>query len=143
MLKAVPEVDHVFGKAGRAETATDPAPLEMFETTITFKPRSQWRPGMTPEKLRVELDRAVRVPGLTNLFVPPIRNRIDMLATGIKSPIGIKVSGPDVAVLAELSDRIERIARTVPGVSSALAERIAGGAISMSRFDPTRRHGTA
>ncbi|BCT93880.1 cation transporter [Lysobacter helvus] len=127
MLKAVPEVDHVFGKAGRAETATDPAPLEMFETTITFKPRSQWRPGMTPEKLRVELDRAVRVPGLTNLFVPPIRNRIDMLATGIKSPIGIKVSGPDVAVLAELSDRIERIARTVPGVSSALAERIAGG----------------
>ena len=127
MLKTVPEVDHVFGKAGRAETATDPAPLEMFETTITFKPRSQWRPGMTPEKLREELDRAVKVPGLTNLFVPPIRNRIDMLATGIKSPIGIKVSGPDVAVLAQLSDRIERVARTVPGVSSALAERIAGG----------------
>ena len=127
MLKTVPEVDHVFGKAGRAETATDPAPLEMFETTITFKPRSQWRPGMTPEKLREELDRAVKVPGLTNLFVPPIRNRIDMLATGIKSPIGIKVSGTDVAVLAQLSDRIEQVARTVPGVSSALAERIAGG----------------
>lgn len=127
MIKTVPEVAHVFGKAGRAETATDPAPLEMFETTITFKPRSQWRPGMTPEKLREELDRAVRVPGLTNLFVPPIRNRIDMLATGIKSPIGIKVSGPDVAVLAELSSRIEQIAHTVPGVSSALAERIAGG----------------
>jgi len=127
MLKTVPEVDHVFGKAGRAETATDPAPLEMFETTITFKPRSQWRPGMTPEKLREELDRAVKVPGLTNLFVPPIRNRIDMLATGIKSPIGIKVSGPDVAVLAKLSDRIELVVRTVPGVSSALAERIAGG----------------
>ncbi|WP_449448195.1 efflux RND transporter permease subunit [Thermomonas brevis] len=127
MLKTVPEVDHVFGKAGRAETATDPAPLEMFETTITFKPRSQWRPGMTPEKLREELNRAVQVPGLTNLFVPPIRNRIDMLATGIKSPIGIKVSGPDVAVLAQLSDRIEQVARTVPGVSSALAERIAGG----------------
>jgi Cu(I)/Ag(I) efflux system membrane protein CusA/SilA len=127
MLKTVPEVQHVFGKAGRAETATDPAPLEMFETTITFKPRSQWRPGMTPEKLREELDRAVRVPGLTNLFVPPIRNRIDMLATGIKSPIGIKVSGPDVAVLAQLSDRIEQVARTVPGVSSALAERITGG----------------
>ena len=127
MLKTGPEVDHVFGKAGRAETATDPAPLEMFETTITFKPRSQWRPGMTPEKLREELDRAVKVPGLTNLFVPPIRNRIDMLATGIKSPIGIKVSGSDVAVLAKLSDRIEQVARTVPGVSSALAERISGG----------------
>jgi Cu(I)/Ag(I) efflux system membrane protein CusA/SilA len=99
----------------------------MFETTVTFKPRSQWRPGMTPAKLREELDRAVQVPGLTNLWVPPIRNRIDMLATGIKSPIGIKVSGPDTAVLARLSDRIEQIAGTVPGVSSALAERIAGG----------------
>ena len=127
MIKSVPEVAHVFGKAGRAESATDPAPLEMFETTVTFKPRSQWRPGMTPEKLREELDRAVQVPGLTNLWVPPIRNRIDMLATGIKSPIGIKVSGQDTAVLARLGDRIEQVARTVPGVSSALAERIAGG----------------
>ena len=127
MIKTVPEVDHVFGKAGRAETATDPAPLEMFETTVTFKPRSQWRPGMTPEKLRRELDAAVKVPGLTNLWVPPIRNRIDMLATGIKSPIGIKVSGPDVEVLAKLNERIEQVARGVPGVSSALAERIAGG----------------
>jgi len=127
MIKTVPEVAHVFGKAGRAETATDPAPLEMFETTVTFKPRSEWRPGMTPEKLRQELDRAVQVPGLTNLWVPPIRNRIDMLATGIKSPIGIKVSGPDTAVLARLGDRIEQVARTVPGVSSVLAERIAGG----------------
>lgn len=127
MIKRVPEVAHVFGKAGRAETATDPAPLEMFETTVTFKPRSQWRPGMTPEKLRMELDLAVSVPGLTNLWVPPIRNRIDMLATGIKSPIGIKVSGPDTAVLAQLGDRIEQVARSVPGVSSALAERIGGG----------------
>jgi len=127
MIKTVPEVAHVFGKAGRAETATDPAPLEMFETTVTFKPRSQWRPGMTPEKLRQELDAAVKVPGLTNLWVPPIRNRIDMLATGIKSPIGIKVSGPDVDVLAKLGERIEQVARGVPGVSSALAERIAGG----------------
>ena len=127
MIKTVPEVDHVFGKAGRAETATDPAPLEMFETTVTFKPRSQWRPGMTPEKLRQELDAAVKVPGLTNLWVPPIRNRIDMLATGIKSPIGIKVSGPDVDVMAKLGERIEQVARGVPGVSSALAERIAGG----------------
>ncbi|WP_133500047.1 efflux RND transporter permease subunit [Cognatilysobacter terrigena] len=127
MIKTVPEVAHVFGKAGRADTATDPAPLEMFETTITFKPRAQWRAGMTPEKLRKELDAAVKVPGLTNLFVPPIRNRIDMLATGIKSPIGIKVSGPDTEVLARLGDRIEQVAKTVPGVSSALAERIAGG----------------
>jgi Cu(I)/Ag(I) efflux system membrane protein CusA/SilA len=127
MIKTVPEVDHVFGKAGRAETATDPAPLEMFETTVTFKPRDQWRPGMTPEKLREELDRAVQVPGLTNLWVPPIRNRIDMLAPGIKSPIGIKVSGPDLATLAELGDRVEKVARGVPGVSSALAERVEGG----------------
>ncbi|MBS1939667.1 MAG: efflux RND transporter permease subunit [Bacteroidetes bacterium] len=136
MIKTVPEVDHVFGKAGRADTATDPAPLEMFETTITFKPRDQWRPGMTPEKLREELDRAVKVPGLTNLFVPPIRNRIDMLATGIKSPIGIKVSGPDIAVLAQLSDRIEQVARTVPGVNTALAERITGGRYLDVRIKP-------
>nr|WP_219339688.1 CusA/CzcA family heavy metal efflux RND transporter [Luteimonas salinisoli] len=127
MIKTVPEVAHVFGKAGRAETATDPAPLEMFETTVTFKPRSEWRPGMTPEKLRDELDRAVRVPGLTNLWVPPIRNRIDMLATGIKSPIGIKVTGPDVGELERLSASIEQVAQGVPGVSSALAERIGGG----------------
>lgn len=127
MLKTVPEVDHVFGKAGRAETATDPAPLEMFETTITFKPKAQWRPGMTMAKLKVELDRAVKVPGLTNLFVPPIRNRIDMLATGIKSPIGIKVLGPDVASLQRVASQVEAVARRVPGVSSAIAERATGG----------------
>ena len=127
MIKTVPEVEHVFGKAGRADTATDPAPIEMFETTVTFKPRDQWRPGMTPEKLRAELDAAVKVPGLTNLWVPPIRNRIDMLATGIKSPVGIKVLGPDTAVIEQLSDEVERVAKTVPGVSSALSERITGG----------------
>jgi len=127
MIKSVPEVAHVFGKAGRAETATDPAPLEMFETTVTFKPRSEWRPGMTPAKLRDELDRAVQVPGLTNLWVPPIRNRIDMLATGIKSPIGIKLSGPDTRVLESLGQQVERLARTVPGVSSAVAERVGEG----------------
>ena len=127
MIKTVPEVDHVFGKAGRAETATDPAPLEMFETTITFKPKAQWRPGMTMEKLKAELDRAVHVPGLTNLFVPPIRNRIDMLATGIKSPIGIKVLGSDAVTLQTVADRIEAVARTVPGVSSAISERAASG----------------
>jgi len=127
MIKTVPEVAHVFGKAGRADTATDPAPIEMFETTVTFKPRDQWRPGMTMDKLRAELDAAVKVPGLTNLWVPPIRNRIDMLATGIKSPIGIKVSGPDTRVIEQISSELERLARTVPGVSSALAERVTGG----------------
>jgi len=127
MIKTVPEVDHVFGKAGRADTATDPAPLEMFETTITFKPKDQWRPGMTMDKIKAELDKAVHVPGLTNLFVPPIRNRIDMLSTGIKSPIGIKVLGTDLATLQTVADRIETVAKTVPGVSSAIAERPASG----------------
>ena len=127
MLKTVPEVEHVFGKAGRADTATDPAPLEMFETTITFKPKSEWRPGMSMETLQQELDAAVKVPGLTNLFVPPIRNRIDMLATGIKSPIGIKILGPDTDVLARLGARIEVVAAGVKGVSSAVADRAAGG----------------
>lgn len=136
MIKTVPEVAHVFGKAGRADTATDPAPIEMFETTVTFKPRDQWRPGMTPEKLRQELDAAVKIPGLTNLWVPPIRNRIDMLATGIKSPIGIKVSGPDTRVIEQISNKLERLAKTVPGVSSALAERVTGGRYVDVRIRP-------
>ncbi len=127
MIKTVPEVAHVFGKAGRAETATDPAPLEMFETTVQFKPREQWRAGMTPEKLLAELDRAVQVPGLTNIWIPPIRNRIDMLATGIKSPIGVKVSGASLEEIDRVARDIERIARAVPGVSSAFAERLTGG----------------
>ncbi|MDZ4275743.1 MAG: CusA/CzcA family heavy metal efflux RND transporter, partial [Erythrobacter sp.] len=124
MIKSVPEVATVFGKAGRADTATDPAPLTMFETTIQFKPRDQWRAGMTPDKLLEELDRAVQVPGLANVWVPPIRNRIDMLATGIKSPIGIKLSGEDLAQLERTAVEVERAARQVPGVSSALAERL-------------------
>ncbi|BAU73896.1 efflux RND transporter permease subunit [Metapseudomonas furukawaii] len=127
MIRTVPEVKHVFGKAGRAETATDPAPLEMFETTIQFKPRDQWRPGMTPEKLVEELDRVVKVPGLTNIWIPPIRNRIDMLATGIKSPIGVKVAGTNLADIDAVTQAVERVAATVPGVSSALAERLTGG----------------
>ena len=127
LIKTVPEVATVFGKAGRAETATDPAPLEMFETTIQFKPRDQWRVGMTPAKLVEELDRTVRVPGLTNVWVPPIRNRIDMLATGIKSPIGVKVAGSNLAEMDRIAASIERVAKTVPGVSSALAERLTGG----------------
>ncbi len=127
MLKTVPEVAHVFGKAGRADTATDPAPLEMFETIITLKPKDQWRPGMTMARIKADLDRAVHVPGLTNLFVPPIRDRIDMLSTGIKSPIGIKVLGTDLATLQTVADRIETVAKTVPGVSSAVAERPTSG----------------
>ncbi|WP_085639267.1 MULTISPECIES: efflux RND transporter permease subunit [unclassified Pseudomonas] len=127
LIKTVPEVEHVFGKAGRAESATDPAPLEMFETTIQFKPHAQWRPGMTPEKLVEELDRVVRVPGLTNIWIPPIRNRIDMLATGIKSPIGVKVAGNDLAQIDAATQAVERAAKGVPGVSSALAERLTGG----------------
>ncbi|MDR2688646.1 MAG: CusA/CzcA family heavy metal efflux RND transporter [Azoarcus sp.] len=127
LIRSVPEVAAVFGKAGRAETATDPAPLEMFETVIRFKPRSQWRAGMTPEKLVQELDAAVRIPGLANLWIPPIRNRIDMLATGIKSPVGIKVSGTNLQDIEQAAIAIESVIREVPGVSSALAERLTGG----------------
>ncbi|MGB5860612.1 MAG: CusA/CzcA family heavy metal efflux RND transporter, partial [Pseudomonas aeruginosa] len=127
LIKTVPEVERVFGKAGRADTATDPAPLEMFETTIQFKPRDQWRSGMTPDKLVEELDRVVKVPGLSNVWVPPIRNRIDMLATGIKSPVGIKLAGADLATIDRLAAQIEAAVKNVPGVSSALAERLTGG----------------
>jgi Cu(I)/Ag(I) efflux system membrane protein CusA/SilA len=127
LIKTVPEVSTVFGKAGRAESATDPAPLEMFETTIQFKPRDQWRPGMTPDKLVDELDRIVKVPGLSNIWVPPIRNRIDMLATGIKSPVGVKVAGTNLQEIDRITGEIERIVKKVPGVSSALAERLNGG----------------
>ena len=127
LIKTVPEVVSVYGKAGRAETATDPAPLEMFETTIQFKPREQWRPGMTQDKLVEELDRIVNVPGLTNIWVPPIRNRIDMLATGIKSPVGVKVAGSDLATVDRITGEIEGAVKHVPGVSSALAERLTGG----------------
>jgi Cu(I)/Ag(I) efflux system membrane protein CusA/SilA len=127
LIKTIPEVASVFGKAGRAESATDPAPLEMFETTIQFKPRDQWRSGMTPAKLIDELDRVVKVPGLSNIWVPPIRNRLDMLATGIKSPIGVKVSGTSLADIDKTAQQIEQVAKQVPGVSSALAERLSGG----------------
>src|SRR5437773_702929 len=127
LIKTVPEVASVFGKAGRAETATDPAPLEMFETTIQFKPRAEWRLGMTPEKLVEELDRTVRVPGLSNIWVPPIRNRIDMLATGIKSPVGVKVAGMELAEVDRIAAEVQRAVHGVPGVSSAFAERLSGG----------------
>ena len=127
LIRSVPEVASVFGKAGRAESATDPAPIEMFETTIQFKPRSEWRAGMTPDRIVEELDRIVQVPGLANIWVPPIRNRIDILATGIKSPVGIKVSGASLAEIDRVAGEIERVVKKVPGVSSALAERLTGG----------------
>lgn len=127
LIKTVPEVATVYGKAGRAETATDSAPMEMFETTIQFKPKEQWRPGMTQDKLVEELDRIVKVPGLANIWVPPIRNRIDMLATGIKSPVGVKVAGADLAEIDRIAKEIERAVKDVAGVSSALAERLTGG----------------
>lgn len=127
LIKTVPEVQSVFGKAGRAESATDPAPVEMFETTIQFKPRDQWRKGMTPDKLVKELDRVVKVPGLANIWVPPIRNRIDMLATGIKSPIGVRILGPSLEAIDHTAQAIEKLAKGVPGVNSALAERLNGG----------------
>lgn len=127
LIKTVPEVETVFGKAGRAETATDPAPLTMIETTIRFKPHDQWRPGMTMDKLVNELDSVVKVPGIANVWVPPIRNRLDMLATGIKSPVGIKVNGNNIAAIESVAEQIERVVKQVPGVTSALAERLGGG----------------
>ena len=141
LIRTVPEVASVFGKAGRADTATDPAPLEMFETTIQFKPRDQWRPGLTQDQLVEELDRIVKVPGLSNIWVPPIRNRIDMLATGIKSPVGVKVAGTDLATIDRLTGEIERTLKTVPGVTSALAERLTGGRyvdVNIRRDDAAR-----
>lgn len=127
LIKTIPEVQSVFGKAGRADSATDPAPLTMLETTIQFKPKREWRPGMTMDKLISELDNTVKVPGIANVWVPPIRNRLDMLATGIKSPVGIKVNGNNLAEIEKTAEEIERIVRNVPGVTSALAERLDGG----------------
>jgi Cu(I)/Ag(I) efflux system membrane protein CusA/SilA len=127
LIKTVPEVASVFGKAGRADSATDPAPLTMLETTIHFKPRDQWRPGMTQAKLIEELDKTVQVPGIANVWVPPIRNRLDMLATGIKSPVGIKVNGNNLADIERVAREIEQVVKDVPGVTSALAERLSGG----------------
>jgi Cu(I)/Ag(I) efflux system membrane protein CusA/SilA len=135
MIATVPEVKRVFGKVGRAETATDPAPLEMIETTVQLKPREEWRAGMTPEKLIEELDALVRLPGLANIWIPPIRNRIDMLATGIKSPLGIKVAGNDLAEIDRTAAAIERAVAGVPGVTSALAERVTGGRYIDVRID--------
>jgi Cu(I)/Ag(I) efflux system membrane protein CusA/SilA len=127
VLKAFPEVEHVWGKAGRAGTATDPAGLDMFETTISLKPESEWRPGMTYERLVADMDSAVRLPGITNAWTMPIRGRIDMLATGIRTPVGIKVFGPDLAELERLGKAIEQAVQGVPGTRSAFAERAVSG----------------
>lgn len=135
LIKSVPEVASVFGKAGRADSATDPAPLTMLETTIHFVPRDRWRPGMTPAKLVEELDKVVSIPGIANVWVPPIRNRLDMLATGIKSPVGIKVNGSNIADIERVAAQIEQIVKQVPGVTSALAERLAGGRYVDIRID--------
>ncbi|MGB0129812.1 MAG: CusA/CzcA family heavy metal efflux RND transporter, partial [Rhodocyclaceae bacterium] len=141
IIKTFPEVARVFGKAGRAETATDPAPLEMIETTIQFKPRDQWRPGMTLDKLIAELDAATKMPGLSNVWVQPIRNRIDMLATGIKSPVGIKVAGNDLAEIERIALEVEAVVKTLPGAVSVLAERLGSGRyvdIDIRRQDAAR-----
>jgi len=127
MIMQVPEVKRVFGKIGRAETATDPAPLTMIETVIQLKPRDQWRDGMTPGRLREELDAAVQYTGLTNAWVMPIKTRIDMLATGIKTPVGIKVAGPDLTVIEGIGRQLEQVLEDVPGTASVYSERVAGG----------------
>ena len=127
IIRQFPEVHHVFGKIGRAETATDPAGLDMIETTIMLKPESEWRPGMTTQKLIDEMDRAIQFPGVTNAWTMPIKTRTDMLSTGIKTPVGIKISGPDLNTLQEIGKEVEAVMRTVPGTLSAFAERAVGG----------------
>lgn len=127
LIRTVPEVVTVFGKVGRADTATDPAPLTMIETFVQLKPRDQWRPGMTPDSLRAELERLVKLPGLTSAWVMPIKTRIDMLATGIKTPVGIKVAGPDLSVIQKIGQQLEAVLAKVPGTASVYSERVAGG----------------
>ncbi len=127
IIKRFPEVESVFGKAGRALTATDPAPLEMSETIVNLKPESAWRPGMTVDKLIAEMDLALQIPGVSNAWTMPIKNRIDMLATGIRTPIGIKLFGKDLAEMERLAQQIEQAVKNVPGTTSAYAERITGG----------------
>lgn len=127
IIKSFPEVESVFGKIGRAETATDPAPLSMIETTIILKPENEWREGMTPDKLIDEMNETIQIPGLTNAWTMPIKTRIDMLSTGIKTPVGIKVAGTDLNILQDIGKDIETIAKTIPGTRSAFAERAVGG----------------
>ncbi len=137
LIMTVPEVKSSFGKMGRAESATDPAPLTMIETTIQLKPRDQWRPGMTTDKLKRELDALVKIPGMSNAWVMPIKNRIDMLATGIKTPVGVKVAGPDLKVIQEIGKDIERVLTPVPGTVSVFSERVVGGRYVLVDIDRT------
>ena len=127
IIASFPEVHHVFGKVGRADTATDPAPLSMIEATIMLKPEEEWRPGMTPDKLIAEMNQAIQFPGVTNAWTMPIKTRIDMLSTGIKTPVGIKLSGTDLTILEDLGKEVEAVIREVPGTLSVYAERVMGG----------------
>ena len=138
LIRTVPEVDTVFGKIGRAETATDPAPLTMIETTIRLKPREQWRPGMSMDRLIAELDALVDIPGVTNAWIMPIKTRIDMLSTGIKTPVGVKVAGPDLAVIQDIGQRIEQVIKQVPGTASVYAERVIDGRYAKVDIDRVR-----
>jgi Cu(I)/Ag(I) efflux system membrane protein CusA/SilA len=127
VLKTFPEVEMVFGKIGRADSATDPAPLSMIETTVTLKPAEEWRPGVTPDSLTAEMDAALQFPGVTNVWTMPIKNRIDMLSTGIKTPVGVKIAGPDLNILEQLGQQVEAVVGRVPGTRSAYSERVMGG----------------
>lgn len=141
LIRTVPEVDTVFGKIGRAETATDPAPLTMIETLIRFKPRSEWREGMTLEGLKAEFNTLVKLPGITNAWVMPIKTRIDMLATGIKTPVGIKIAGSDLEVIENIGRQVEQVLKDVPGTASVYAERVAGGrylTVDINRINAAR-----
>ncbi len=138
LIRTVPEVENVFGKVGRAETATDPAPLTMIETFIQLKPKDQWREGITTESLRKEFNDLVALPGVTNAWVMPIKTRIDMLATGIKTPVGIKVAGPDLAVIQDIGEQLEKVLTPLEGTSSVYSERVAGGRYIMIDIDRQR-----
>ena len=141
LIRTVPEVQTVFGKIGRAETATDPAPLTMIETLIRLKPREQWRPGVSMDDIRSELDARVKIPGLTNAWVWPIKTRIDMLATGIKTPVGLKIAGPDLSVIESIGVDLEKVLKDVPGTASVFAERSAGGrylTVDVNRMEASR-----
>ena len=127
IIKTFPEVPSVYDKAGRADTSTDPAPSEMFETVVNLKPKDQWRPGVTTESLTAEMDKALQLPGVSNVWTMPIKARTDMLATGIRTPVGIKVLGKDLGEMEKVAREIATVVRNVPGTSSAYAERVIGG----------------
>ena len=138
IIKSFPEVELVFGKAGRASTATDPAPTEMYETVINLKPKDKWRPGMTVDSLIAEMDKALQFPGVSNAWTMPIKARIDMLSTGIRTPVGVKVFGTDLGEMEKVARQIEHVLKTVPGTSSAYAERVIGGYYLNIAAEPRR-----